>query len=204
MASGSSRHRNDTVLECPQCRITFATADTRRRYCSITCSDLARRVPQVEAVCVECGATYLRRSKQKLYCTSACLKKSEERRRVPVYMTAIIQAERGRRLSTGAIGALGELRACADLIERGYFVFRAVSPASPCDLIALSPSGLLLRIEVRCGARRVNGAKTYVPVSEHRRPLVDAVAVVFRDEIEYVPELPELPGAPGKEDQCDM
>lgn len=42
-------------------------------------------------------------------------------------------------------------------MSQGFDVFRALSPASPCDLIALRGSKLL-RIEVRTGYRRADGS----------------------------------------------
>ena len=42
--------------------------------------------------------------------------------------------------------------AAVDLMKRGYEVFRALSPACSCDLIALGPFGAL-RIEVRTGKK---------------------------------------------------
>lgn len=38
-------------------------------------------------------------------------------------------------LMAGAAGAIGELVAATDLMRRGYHVFRAMSPVSPCDLL---------------------------------------------------------------------
>ena len=44
-------------------------------------------------------------------------------------------------------GAETELRICADLISRGWEIFRAVSPATSCDLVGRTPRGQLVRIE---------------------------------------------------------
>ena len=52
----------------------------------------------------------------------------------------------GKRAKTS--GAIAELRVATDLLARGYHIFRSVSPASPCDLIALK-DGLCITIEVR-------------------------------------------------------
>lgn len=51
-------------------------------------------------------------------------------------------------LSTGVSGACGELAVSVDLLRRGYEVFRAVSPACSCDLVALK-DGKSYRVEVR-------------------------------------------------------
>lgn len=54
-------------------------------------------------------------------------------------------------LSSGTVGAVSELLTCVDLLQRGFEVFRAVSPACSCDL-AILKDGRLLRVEVRTGA----------------------------------------------------
>ena len=41
-----------------------------------------------------------------------------------------------KQVSPATRGAIAELRVATDLLARGYHVFRSVSPASPCDLIA--------------------------------------------------------------------
>lgn len=60
-------------------------------------------------------------------------------------------------LSSGAVGALRELLVASDLMYRGYEVFRALSPASPCDLLILY-DGQTKRVEVRtCNNVRKDG-----------------------------------------------
>jgi hypothetical protein len=57
-------------------------------------------------------------------------------------------------------GAASELLVAADLIQRGFAVFRSVSPAAPFDLIAAAGE-TLIRVEVRTVAERADG--TLVP-----------------------------------------
>lgn len=47
------------------------------------------------------------------------------------------------------IGARSELIACSWLMAQGYAVFRNVSPTGPVDIIALSPSGRIIKIDVK-------------------------------------------------------
>lgn len=51
-------------------------------------------------------------------------------------------------LSTGTLGAIGELRVAADLMQQGYLVGRNLSPNGIADLIAWKPDELLL-VEVK-------------------------------------------------------
>src|SRR5579872_6612397 len=54
---------------------------------------------------------------------------------------------------TTHLGAASELIASADLLLRGFDVFRAVAAACPCDLVAMK-DGALIRIEVKSGLQK--------------------------------------------------
>ncbi len=57
---------------------------------------------------------------------------------------------RRENFSTSTKGAISELVVAADLLDRGYSVFRSVSPNSPIDLVVLK-SGRLQKVEVKTG-----------------------------------------------------
>jgi hypothetical protein len=61
--------------------------------------------------------------------------------------------QRIKGLSASTIGAISELAVCADLLSKGYDVFRSVSPGAQCDLIA-QKDGNLIRVEVKTNARK--------------------------------------------------
>lgn len=91
-------------------------------------------------------------------------------------------------LSTATVGAMSELAVAVDLIARGFEVFRALSPATSCDL-AILKDGRLLRIEVRSALRNSKGLATY---AKNPRDLgrSDILALRFRDgTVEYRPAL---------------
>ena len=90
-------------------------------------------------------------------------------------------------VSPTTIGAIGELRACVDLLAKGYEVFRTVSQTSSCDLIVLK-NGKILRIEVRTGYRSRNGKLRYTKNLEQRRPDHYAIALPG-NEMVYDPKL---------------
>lgn len=74
---------------------------------------------------------------------------------------------------------------CVDLLRKGWHVFRAVSPQSPCDLIAIK--GICtIQIEVRTAGTRSKKGKIYAP--KHGKH--DVLAVVKDFQIEYSPALP--------------
>jgi len=60
------------------------------------------------------------------------------------------KATRNINLSTGTIGALAELKASAYLMDKGFDVFRALSPACFCDLVAIKDT-IKFMVEVRTG-----------------------------------------------------
>lgn len=82
--------------------------------------------------------------KNRVYCSKPCWPSS-----VPIAFDE--QMPKG--LSTGTLGALAELAVCVDLMRRGYAVFRALSPACYCDIIARKFE-TVWEIEVRTGYER--------------------------------------------------
>jgi hypothetical protein len=92
--------------------------------------------------------------------------------------------------NTGTVGAIAELVVSVDLMKMGYEVYRALSPASSCDILALKEN-FSLKFEVRTG-RYVNGTgNLYYP---KKRTVGKNVAVVtFSDnKIHYIPDLPNF------------
>jgi hypothetical protein len=53
-------------------------------------------------------------------------------------------------LATATIGAIGELAVSIFLLKKGMAVFRAISPACKCDLVAIKGNSIY-RIEVTTG-----------------------------------------------------
>jgi hypothetical protein len=95
---------------------------------------------------------------------------------------------------TGTVGAVAELLVAADLLKRGYEVFRAVSQACSCDLAVLK-NGALLRVEVRTGYFDANGAPFRNKLTAKDVGRSDIHAVVHHYPkggtlITYSPELP--------------
>lgn len=91
--------------------------------------------------------------------------------------------------STGVTGAISELLVAGDLMQKGFEVFRALSPASSCDLMAYKDH-CFLRVEVRTGRRQKSGkvgfAMKAVDMGRHD---ILALYVPEEDLIIYRPEL---------------
>lgn len=69
----------------------------------------------------------------------------------------IIAGSRKGGMSKGDYGAIAELLVAADLISKGFGVFKAVSPQCECDLVYLD-GGRSVRVEVKSGTSRPDGS----------------------------------------------
>ncbi len=99
---------------------------------------------------------------------------------------------RGLHLATGTTGTIGELVVAADLLRKGFEVFRAVSPSCSCDL-AILKNGQLLRVEVRTGYRNQKTNHVRCALSPKNRDRFDIFAIVIAGtEILYRPELEKV------------
>jgi len=93
-------------------------------------------------------------------------------------------------------GAIAELEVCAKLLRKGFEVYRSVSPASSCDLIAFNKKkNELFRVEVRTGKIRKDGEITY-PTSNCDKYDIMAVFIKksefnskVKNKIVFIPEL---------------
>lgn len=130
--------------------------------------------------CLNCGKLLPQdcMSGQRKYCSAKCQKAK--------YLKP---STYGNADSTGSKGAVGELRVSVDLMERGLYVYRCVGPNSPFDLVAYSPDGTLLRIEVKTGYPQANGGVAYPKPTKYAGD-VDHTAVVLPDQVVYMPALP--------------
>lgn len=93
-----------------------------------------------EKDCIICKKQFNTKREFQLSCSDSCNYK-RLRERMP---------KRKYKLASGTVGALSELVISSDLMKRGYSVFRALSPACFCDLIAIKDNSIL-KIEVRTG-----------------------------------------------------
>ena len=87
-------------------------------------------------------------------------------------------------LVEGTVGALGELKVAADLMLRGFEVFRALSPSCSADLV-IHKDGLTQRVEVRTGVYAQSGSRV-VNDKTHR---ADILAIAYPNEVSYEPPL---------------
>lgn len=92
----------------------------------------------------------------------------------------------GSGLSKNKVGGIAELSVCADLLKRGYEVFRNVSSDGKVDVIAIKGKQIL-DIDIKTGYKVLNGNLLY-PKNKIEAKYV-AVFVHKDNEIHYVPKI---------------
>lgn len=127
--------------------------------------------------CLTCNKSIKDGPINKKYCNSVC------------YRTEKGTCGAYKGLSTGTVGAIAEIKVSSDLMIRGFEVYRAMSPASSCDVLATKNNNTYT-FEVRTGYRP---NATLAPVYSKNNIRANIVAVVIHQtgEIIYLPDLPE-------------
>jgi hypothetical protein len=133
--------------------------------------------------CENCGKIYkvsrFEKGKSTRFCSRQCLKEFQASNKAKTVLT------NNPGIRKCDVGSHNELIVCADLMKKGYHVFRAVSAYGPCDLIAMK-DGKLWRVEVTTGYYRKNGSMGW---TWHDRTLSDVIAAVMPDStVIYVSE----------------
>ncbi len=161
---------------CKRCGQVFylrSNSPKNKLYCSITC---AKAIKHDGGICRTCGKRLTR--DQKYYCSPYCCLKYRYESNPYVGRT------------TGDTGAISELRVCVDLMVKGYEVFRAISPASSCDLLVLHDGTKILRMEVRTAPKnKMDGKLIKNKNDKDHQHHVDHFVWVSCSGIEYDPPL---------------
>lgn len=162
--------------------VVLPDARLRRRGCATEALELDAKCGYYAAMqCVQCKAAipFEREKRRAKYCSDLCkVARQKEQWRE--------QNERPEiRIASGTVGAIGELRAAAELLSKGYEVFRAVSQSCSCDLAILKDDELL-RVEVRTGFYSPNGKLSYNRGRDRASSAkYDVMAVVSAKEIRF-------------------
>jgi hypothetical protein len=136
-------------------------------------------------ICPVCGNSFLTRRTGQKICSPECRKREQIKYKRSAY-------GENYKLSASTKGALSEMIVCSDLLKRGYYVFRSITPNSPYDVVA-EKNGRTYRVEITTGRRGISGSLWYNKHND-RRDRFDVVAVwsPLENEITYTPELDEL------------
>jgi hypothetical protein len=124
--------------------------------------------------CTECRKAFNASKPNTLVCSDKCRKE----RYLKVYGRGVLV---NPDLSTVNVGAMSELLVSADLLRRGYDVFRALSQGCYCDLIAVKKNSTL-HIEVRTGYTSSTTGKMVFP--KKKRGTIDIFAICDRNSLD--------------------
>lgn len=140
--------------------------------------------------CKECKKPFIPKNSLQKFCKVSCRRKYEYEEKRKEYYGDVSN----KFASRGDAGAYAELAVAMDLLIKKYHVFRAVSPHSSCDIVALK-NDICYRVEVRTAVlNRKTGKLSLDEKGEH-----DILAGVIRKEdgkyqIVYKPELTKIRG----------
>lgn len=131
-------------------------------------------------ICEECTKPFVNLYRRAKFCSQKCrLHSAYKRNYIP-------SPQEKNGISRASTGAANELLVAADLLKKGYEVFRALSPQASCDLAILN-DGKLLRVEVRTGREAANRQRAFFVKSKKKHS--DILAVVLNHEILYEPPI---------------
>ena len=116
--------------------------------------------------CAACNKKFEHRQNHTKTCSKECRNK--------IYY-GDTRSSLGKGIPSGTVGAMTEMKVAIDLMEKGYAVFRALSPACFCDLIA-TKDDMIFKIEARTGY--ITGSKRYL-FTKSKRDRIDMYAVYF-------------------------
>ena len=170
--------------KCGECGNKFIPNYKRQFYCSKICKENAdykiykkkyiKKTPNIEKICIICNNKFMTCRKCQLVCGIECRRKYYK------------QKNKTFDLSTGKIGAIGELLVSVDLMKKGFEVYRALSSASSSDLI-IKKDNKISTIEVRAGRILSNNEVSY-PTNDIRSDVI-AVIILQQNIIKYFPDL---------------
>ncbi|OGM10630.1 hypothetical protein A2Z67_00040 [Candidatus Woesebacteria bacterium RBG_13_36_22] len=121
--------------------------------------------------------------KKRAFCSKDCLDKFE-REILPIGVPIL----RGR--NSVLTGSISELLVCVDLLCKGFYVFRSVSPSAPCDLIIIHENKTA-KIEVKTTYSKSGGG--FIKFEEEMdKSKFDILALVYGSEVHYFPNIEDV------------
>jgi hypothetical protein len=159
------------IKNCAYCSNEFESFVSHGKYCSRTCND--KDAPRRKAERQKLGIQPVPRV---MYNGS----RSKRQKSSSEVLT----------ISPGTLGATSELLVSVDLMQKGYSVFRSLSPNSPFDLVA-HKGDELLKIEVKTSIVTSEDRPVHLRAVKHSEhdtlALVAPIPTGFK--IEYMPPL---------------
>ncbi len=163
------------TLNCVVCSASFRPKHPAQKTCSTFCRERRFRTNYPTIKCVVCDKEFKPANKKVTMCSAACRNKKWKPERETFKLG----------IPCATVGAVAELMVAVELFKLGYEVYRPLSFAASCDLIALK-DGIIFRIEVKTA--RYAGDKLVHPVKNIRSE--NLVLVTHSDQKAHMP--PEL------------
>lgn len=189
-------HGTGYVVICAECGKSFRSQHVGTKRCSDECRRAKARnrgralrgeAPIGESLiaCGYCQTPVWTARGQQRFCSRKCREAAYIVRSTPQHAR-----RSGLGIPKTTYGAAAELRAAADLMLRGFHVYRAMSPSCPCDLVVWKADGPVIRVEVK------SVVKNYVTGAIYRRKnadrnVFDVLCSVSPDEVIYEPPVEE-------------
>ena len=111
----------------------------------------------IKLKCQVCGKNFIHNNANTLTCSEKCRKEKNNFRSGRIG---------DKTITAGTVGAISEMLVCADLMSKGYAVFRALSPACFCDAIA-TKGDKILKVEIRTAYMNQFTGKLSYPIKLH-------------------------------------
>jgi hypothetical protein len=130
----------------------------------------------ISRICAQCEQPFSTSYPHKKYCSSQCARnfQKEKYHQLPY-----------SNLSHAHIGEIGELQVAADLVKKGFLVYRALVRNMACDLIVLTPENTTYYFEVRTGKKHRDTGKILFPKKRKSYITHFAISIENTQEIHY-------------------
>ena len=124
-------------------------------------------------ICRVCGGKFNSNIPQKVYCSDSC--KHAQYKNIGGNNAGI---------PSGTVGAASELIIAGYLLNKGWAVFRSVSPSCFCDLIAVK-DGVTHYIECRTAYKHPTYNTLYYPKNKHADADIFGLLITGTNEVEF-------------------
>lgn len=141
------------------------------KYLNRTIRVLYNKAMAAKRGCIVCDSFFISQQPRAKYCSDTCRNENYAK---------IYGRTSDASVSSGTVGAILEMMVASYLMETGYSVFRALSPACMCDLIIFK-DGVSRRIEVRTAYKAENGRISF-PLNPRDKDRQDIFAAYVRAE----------------------
>lgn len=166
--------------DCLKCGVRFTPVAAHHQYCTTRCRKKWTK-PKLQfpvRPCEHCAMPFVPVRRHQRFCNPQC--------QTDAYNTGRGAFPRELKIASSTVGAISELIVAVDLMRRGKHVFRALSPACPCDL-AYIEGDRLITVEVRTGTRMKSGRLCHT--TDRMRSTLLAVVVHGETEVVYDPAI---------------